>query len=597
MGVLLATSGRPVLTASGGVGLSAEQRGSGSLAPLIGDMDLVHTAYVGESLPLDFSDSFAGDITGVSPAVPHSISGRTVTISPPAPSPTATYTVSAGTKSVQIKMKAVAAPAPLAASGTPLSYTVEVNRPMPRQAWFLYHKGGVPPYSYQQVAGPSWVETRAGGSRGRAPATPAAPQTVTVRVTDQRGATIDLSCTVTVIATRSRPTTNAMKASDASIAAAISRMGLGSGDVLYIPAALGVVQAGALSISASRDNPLIILGQTGAVVATPAYFRNSTGVIVENLVFQWQHNPGVGAVWGVFGGDHVWFYNCGFKGRTFTVNPNDGQNWENKETFAYGGKGLRMESIHCVADGCYADKIDEGFHLRGLLIDCECRDFRDDMVVFQECLSGAEVNFRGVRAPTGNRFPSQHEDLIQGFSDSAPTNRHIEIYGRFSSGEGSDLQGMWCTHTAFLDRGGDLAETWQHIYIGHSVFLAGTWNAFSFQRWYDFVLENVVILIHPDASWSRDARIRHWHTSKGVIRNSIFASLDGGDPKQGATGDSYQHLIKQQNNRLLPQSNRAAYSTVFPAYENTALSTFDRMRLSPAWVAANPGVGPAMLGA
>ena len=620
MGIILTAAGLPLLTSTGrtvsaapnAVTVGTPVAVSPSSTSLAGASGWVYDAYENEPLTLDFAGALTGTITGITPSVPHSVNGTTLTIVPIAATPkaTTTYTVTdSNGGSRQIEMMVPAAPATIAASGTPQALTVEVNRAVPRTNWRLYFTGGVAPYTYEDVSVPSWMLTRSGSTY--AVAAPASPgnHTATVRVTDRRGNSVVLTVSITVIAARNRNAPGVMLASDASVSAAITRLGLGAGGVLRIPSGIGVKALGsAVNIANGHTNPLIIMGDVrvaknnNETVLAP-HLTGWSGVMFENITFRETDTAG-GYI--VRGGNDVTFYRCRAEGFRSTVNPNDGQAWQNSLTYTFTGYGWRIEGLRCVAQECVAFETREGWNLGdGLIVDGRVEAFQDDGIVIQAANGGVIDGFVLDQPPAGNYLLSHHRDLVQGFSDNSPIPSHICIRRMFASSEGAEgyLQGYLTTHgyiswnnrNTWTETDRTVSRTWQHMVVEESVILSGHQIGIGFARWGPgSKIDKCVVIMHPGEPWGARGtfytQITHYEPSQVRISNSIFPSI------AGSAQTSFGHLIQQVNNRLLPATNRPAYAAVFPNFENTGLASINRVQIAPAWAAANPGVGPAMLG-
>lgn len=605
---LLTTSGLPALLLSGAIALSSAGGAPPPAAPgpetFIGEVDWVHIAYVGEPTTLDFSATRGGTITGITPALPHTVDGAAITITPAAAAATATYTVTTSlNEAVGIEIVVREAPPPLELAGAPPTLIVEQGRSVPHHQLWTYHQNGTFPVTYEKVSGPDWMLCRSAYSYAAA-AEETGSFTAVYRATDRRGDSVDIVVPIDVIPLRSRTPTYTLQAGDSDVSSAIVAQNLHqTGGVLYVPKALNSKNWGSTNISVSdAANPLIVRGDPRVAEDDETIIginlKNVSGhVHFEDLTFRYLTDPPPSGAdrFGVRFGSDVRLYRCRVEGLVKTIDPSQpdpikGNPWETSDTFAYFGSGFRPDtsSVRTVLQECVADKIYEAVELRGLLVDFTVERYRDDGYVLQES-DGAVIHGFDMRIiTTGNRTTADHEDFGQSFTQNGAAP-YLAVYRAFFSAEGWPMQGLFNQHQLFNSTSRTPEDMLHHWHFDEVAAFNGHVHSFYAERVFNGLLENSAILRHPDEA-SGDSIFNHAEGSSWTIRNSIIGKV-GGDA-QAALG----HLIVLENSIEMDVATPLhSYADVFPNRLNGGLATEQRMQISTSWAAANPNIGPAIL--
>jgi len=545
------------------------------------------------------------------------------------------------------------APAPLAASN-PADLFIEINRPMPAIDPYFYVMGGVKPFSYSVVTKPSWITMEAHGTCfGRAPSAAVSATTVTIRVTDQAGATVDVSWDVTVVATRSR--SGVALVAGGNIHDAIEA-NPGSNIVLDG----GTYSRGGQEITSTgtAENPVIVVGNGSTIMVGDGQRRMPYGHIIwEDCHFKMTSYVEGTAAYSVdlrSISEGCMFFDCSFQGYEVTyfdnalllsTKPSDptvndsagalvdgnwyfntterqvreyqGGIWSNTGFLTssfntmWRGTGINIEGRQTVLDGCIFDGVERGVIVQG----------REDAVynslVQNMATDGMNVlNAKGgIVSDTTIRNHDKlfkktgHRDLLQAYHENGRSKMYnrLTIQNCFFDCNGVyDVQGFHSDH----DNWGGTSKLEEacasDIVLRNTVIIASSSNGFLFERFLRGIVDGLILIPHPDIPG--DPICVHRRSSQIAFSNSFFDQITG-DAHTGVQGN-WSHLITQNNCESFGATG-TAMTDVFPNYTNTGLIFDDprtavangvaastaRFYINPdsAWGIANPLIGPGWL--
>ena len=564
-------------------------------------------AHVGEPTPpIDYGACFGGIVTGYSYSEPGiaTFTGTELSITP---TETTSGTVENGVFAENTGLQSstaaphlvnvAAAPPALSPLDDVPDLAVEAGRPVPPIDPVQHVAGGVAPFQFAAIVLPAWLTMEPFGLvHGYAAETAGPAETVTVRVTDARGDTADVSWTVTPLARRSRvPTTVAGPAQTIrDLVTAAS-----SGDVIHLPEGWAAGWGNAYQMGKfDPRNPVILTAHPSVMLPRHPRCSGLEGVIFEGLHFDMAGNTEANQAFK--DAAHLHLYDCVYSGEPVTVDPFDGQSWMNTLTWAY--RATNQGVVTCrygTVDGCTVTGAQTGIYgISGesAVTRTTISGLRDD--------GGTVTGNRGwvmdrvrIRDFGGNFLTSEHQDLFQGFGEGGSVQRAV-ISNCFLSAAAPGVQGIHWDHDVWSATPMTPEHTHEHLVFRETVVLGShPANLFLFERFKDCRVERCVVLNHPDPAQSGSVRQRR--SSIVAFEASILHNDPGPGTDGGALTLSGCEVAPADPAAIFPNwgDAGAAWEDPREAVENGAAAETARFWIDPAspWGTANAAVAPDWL--
>lgn len=555
-------------------------------------------AYVGEAMnSIDFAPSFSGIVTSYALSGPDlgawvggvlSLTPNAVTTATESRKVTALNGSLQSISDVTYLISVAPTPAVLAATGVVPDKTLEVSRGLIPIQYGDLVSGGVEPFAYSVIAAPSWIRLEAGGiAWGVAPTVPAGAETLTVRITDGRGDSVDITSTVTSITTRSRA---GVATSNASTIEDMLR-GASAGDVFVLQAGQTYSFANLYQAAGfPEDNPVIITGPATAIINGGGNFNQCSGVILEGVTVRRasmvsdpvadRNKPSLESK----SATNLHFYDLTVEGWDEDISAQLPGGWLSSATNAYYGNGIQLWGSG-VIDNCTVRKVYEGISTRGGPVgvyNCEVNTMRDDGIIIAQT-RGVIYHKVNINSHGGNYLSGDHRDLAQLFSQNPPAVHNCIIDNCFMSTAGiSAVQGLFLDQDGWPTSPMTEAYTTADFVVRDTVVLAGANHGFHFERLLRGIAARIVVLPHPDIAFLNQGWLNHRRASQIDFSGCLYNTLIG-DAQIGVAGD-WSHLVTLTNSI---DASTITISDVFANWANTGLAYEDPREAVAAGAAAS----------
>lgn len=583
-----------------------------------------HLGYVNEDITVDLTDVFVGTVTTFTndAGIPMTYTGNSVTFSPTSTLLHSALSISAENEagvSVQdatLYLQVDAEPATLAANtGLDSNFEAQLINQYVEPDQHLFpidckklFTGGLPPFEYSITSAPTWVEMPVNGLvGGQCPSSITPTSTsIVIQATDARNDTASYTLDLDIIATRDRTPTHT-PTTDTAFQSAIET----GGNVVQLATNttydFGSMYQKANGASSAED-PVIILGASGAVIETGTAFNQSGHFIIEDVTFQMTSETTMVSAKDTAG---LRLVNCTFEGHEITVNPAvpppSGGDWMNSETFRYLGDGVTVrDKSFVVIEDCHFQRFDTSINtLAGAasvgVFDTVSETAADDHCFFQQTYAiwMEDVDLLGH---AGNHTEAEHRDVVQFGNANGPPLRNVLLRRVFGYGDGQSQALLAENEIQRIP--GNRIPNWlgnhRNVLIEHSVFIGNSVHGISLRGLSNYEVRNCATLGHPDETDPDSSDPAYGQllvrniNENGVIDDNI---MDKQDIENADETDNTNNTLS--GNIILDGLNGNDYATnrdiIMPDFDDDTLTMKERCMLDSTWASNNPGVGPDII--